>query len=137
MPNINDFKLVAKKSERYADILLRKDQNEQKIEGQKKKERMGFYLFILENICGVHDFSDLQDIITDTEFNHLVLGCKKIDDCGIDAIYIDEEDYSINLFNFKYREKFVPNTNQKLNEAFVSAKFVNAVVTENTKSWRC
>lgn len=132
MPNINDFKLVAKKSERYADILLSGDQSNREIKGTKKKERMGFYLFILENVCGIQDISDLKNLVTDTEFNQLVLGLTKQDDCGIDAVHIDEEEFSISLFNFKYREKFNPNKAQSLNEPFISTKFVNALMTEKT-----
>lgn len=134
MPNINDFKLVAKKSERYADILLNGTQSGCEIKEVKKKERMGFYLFILENVCGIQDIFDLRDLVTDTEFNQLVLGKEKKDDCGIDAVHIDEDEYSISLFNFKYREKFNPNKAQSPNDPFISTKFVNALMTERTDS---
>lgn len=133
MPNINDFKLVSKKSERYANILLN-GIHEQKIQEPKKRERMGFYLFILENVCGIQDISDLKELVTDIEFNQLVLDEEKRDDCGIDAIHINEDEYSISLFNFKYREKFSPNKAQALNQPFISTKFVNALMTENTNT---
>ncbi|MEL7224156.1 MAG: hypothetical protein AAGL17_04655 [Cyanobacteria bacterium J06576_12] len=77
MPNINDFKLVAKKCEKYADILLSSVKPPKEIKEPKKRERLGFYLLILENICGIQDVSDLKDLITDTEFNQLVLGDQK------------------------------------------------------------
>jgi len=132
MPNLNDFKLVAKKSEKYADILLNDTTSSQEVKELKKRERLGFYLFVLENICGIQDISDLRDLVTDTEFNQLVLGEDKKDDCGIDAIHIDEDEFSINLFNFKYREKFNPSAAQSLNAPFISAKFANALTTEKT-----
>lgn len=134
MPNINDFKLIAKKSERYANLLLREHQSDQLAKDQKKRERIGFYLFVLENVCGVQDILDLRELITDTEFNQLVLGEEKIDDCGIDAVYIDEDECSISLFNFKYREKFNPDKSQGLNEPFISTKFINALTTEDTRA---
>lgn len=134
MPNINDFKLIAKKSERYAELLLNSYQTHQKIEDQKQKERIGFYLLILKSICGIQDILDLKDLITDTEFNHYILGEQKIDDYGVDAVYINEEDRSINLFNFKYREKFKPDKSQDLNDPFISTKFINALTENNTSA---
>jgi hypothetical protein len=134
MPNINDFKLIAKKSEKYAELLLNSSTVEQENLAPKKKERIGFYLFILKNICSVQDILDLKDLITDTEFNQIFSVNQKIDDCGIDAVYINEEEYSINLFNFKYREKFNPDKRQSVNEPFISTKFINALTTENTNA---
>lgn len=132
MANINDFKLIAKKSERYADLLLKRMPDSKVIKDEKQKERIGFYLFILENVCGVQDILDLKDFITDTEFNQQVLNEKKIDDQGVDAIYISEEESLIRLFNFKYREKFNPDKSQSPNEPFISTRFINALTTENT-----
>lgn len=133
MPNINDFKLVARKSERYADILLHGTQNNGKLTDPQKRARLGFYLFILENVCGIQDLLDLKDLVTDSEFNHLVDEDDKKDDQGIDAIHIDNEECSISLFNFKYREKFNPSKAQSPNEPIISTKFVNALTTENTE----
>lgn len=131
MPNINDFKLIAKRSEKYADLLLNSLQHKREISNIKQKERIGFYVLILKNICGTQDVLDTVDLITDSEFNCLVLGNSKTDDCGIDAIHIDEDKFCISLFNFKYREKFDGSKSQSLNSPFISTKFINALTTEN------
>ncbi len=94
---------------------------------------MGFYLFILENISGIQDISDLAQLVTDTEFNQTVFGGRKTKDYGVDAIYIDDEERSISVFNFKYRETFKPGQHQSSNEPFISANFINALLTENTR----
>ena len=130
MPNINDFKLVVLKSRKYFDFLGSVTDLDSVEVNEKSKERFGFYLFMLENLCGIKETSDLVELITDTEFNSLFFN-KKFDDCGIDAVDINEEKFEINLFNFKYREKFNTNKKQSINETILSTKFISALLNEN------
>lgn len=130
MANINDYKLLATKSEKYFNLLateLDEDFNEIQV---KDKERIGFYLFMIENLCDIKDTLDLANVVTDTEFNSKIF--KDIfDDYGIDAVFIDEDNLSINLFNFKYRNKFNADKKQSINETIISTKFINALINEN------
>lgn len=131
MANINDFKLVNIKSKKYFDLL----ENELSLNSNKlsdtSKARFGFYLYILENICGIKDIPDLLKLITDTDFHVTILKNKKFEDQGIDAVYIDDDNLTINLFNFKFREKFKIDSKQSINETIISTKFINAIITEN------
>jgi hypothetical protein len=111
LPDINDFKLIAQKSERYYSLLAN-TLGINKVLKTKERERLGFYLFILENITGIQDISDLTQLVTDTDFNITVFGGRKTEGYGVDAIYIDDEDCSISVFNFKYRENFKPGQQQ-------------------------
>lgn len=131
MANINDYKLVAIKSAKYFEFLS--NELELKIEeyDQKSQERFGFYLYMLENLTGIQEVLDLVDLITDTDFNKKVFNDKS-DDYGIDAAQIDEENNTIKLFNFKYREKFKSTQLQSVNETILSTKFINALINENT-----
>jgi hypothetical protein len=130
MANINDFKLVSIKGAKYFTFLSNELEFDDSKFSQIDKQRFGFYLFMLENITGNRETLELVDLITDTDFNRKVFEIKD-DDYGVDAIVIDEENNSIKLFNFKYREKFKPNNSQKLNASILSVKFVNALVNEN------
>lgn len=130
MPNINDFKLLAKKSEKYFNILANELEEEFPKIDLKGKERLGFYLYMLENLCNIKDILDLANIVTDTDFNFKIFE-DNFDDYGIDAVFINDEDSSINLFNFKYRNKFQADRLQSINETLISTKFINALVNEN------
>lgn len=130
MPNINDFKLIGKKSEKYFNLLTNELEIDLSQTNLKTKERIGFYLYMLENLCGIKDILDIADLVTDTEFNSLLFE-EKYDDYGIDAIQINEEELTINLFNFKYREKFNIDKKQSINETIISTKFINALISEN------
>lgn len=132
MANINDYKILNKVSGKYFDI-LENDLN-QKIDLKKEVEkfRFGFYLYILESICGIKDTNDLVKLITDQDFNKTI-NSKGEEDHGVDAIFIDDEEKYINLFNFKFREKFNSDQMQSLNESILSVKFVHAIVAEDTK----
>jgi hypothetical protein len=125
MANINDFKLINQKSRIYFNTLVNIQKPLKKIKKDKDKERIGFYFFVLEQITGIKDLPDLLDLITDTDFNNKFFS-DNFDDLGIDAIYIDEENNEINLFNFKFREKF-KSDRSKINEAINSTKFINFI----------
>ncbi|MCD8450378.1 AIPR family protein [Tenacibaculum dicentrarchi] len=133
MANINDYKLLAKKSEKYFTLLASElEESFPNIE-TKDRERIGFYLFMIENLCNIKDTLDLANVVTDTEFNYKIFN-DKFDDYGIDAVYIDEENLSINLFNFKYRSKFNSVKKQSINETIISTKFINALLNENVNN---
>ncbi|MFN8380508.1 MAG: AIPR family protein [Anaerolineales bacterium] len=131
MANINDFKLLNIKCGTYFDLLEKSFNKSIKLRTPTNKERFGFYIFMLESICNVKDVSDITALITDTEFNSDVFDAKD-DDQGVDAIFIDEENNYINLFNFKFREKFNVDKTQSVNETFLSTKFVQSIVAEDT-----
>lgn len=133
MANINDFKLLAKKSESYFTLLASElDEDFDNID-ELDRQRIGFYLFMIENICGIKDILDLADTVTDTEFNKKIFD-DNFDDYGIDAIYIDDEENAIKLFNFKYRSKFNPQKKQSFNETIISTKFINALISNNVSA---
>lgn len=130
MANINDYKLLATKSEKYFNLLATELEEDFNNIETKDRERIGFYLFMIENLCDIKDILDLANVVTDTEFNSKIFN-DKFNDYGIDAVFIDEDDLSINLFNFKYRNKFNADKKQSINETIISIKFINALVTEN------
>lgn len=131
MASINDFKLVNIKSRKYFDLLENELSLNSDTLSDTSKARFGFYLYMLENICGIKDIPDLLNLITDTDFHVTILKNKKFEDQGIDAVYIDDDNLIINLFNFKFREKFKTNSKQSINETIISTKFINAIITEN------
>jgi len=131
--DINDFKIIAQKSRRYFSILEHELNEDFKNLDDAQKERFGFYLYMLENLCGEKEIFDLVDIVTDTEFNKILFK-ENINDYGVDAIHINEEYFCINLFNFKYRNKFNSQKRQSLNETILSTKFINALINENAEN---
>jgi hypothetical protein len=130
MANLNDFKLVNQKSNKYFNLLENELSFNSENFSDKDKERYGFYLFVLESISGKKDILDLVNLITDTEFNSNINGLK-INDLGVDAVFIDKEKSTINLFNFKFRESFKWNKGQDTTEATISTKFINAISENN------
>lgn len=131
MANINDFKIIAKKSLKFYNLLLNEINIEKlNITSKQAQERFGFYLFILDNLTPINDIGELVELITDTEFNSVFYEDKS-DDNGIDAVYIDDETNTIKLFNFKYREQY-KNKIQSINETILSTKFINALLNEDT-----
>ncbi|WP_434137765.1 hypothetical protein [Photobacterium leiognathi] len=78
---------------------------------------------------------ELALCMTDTDF-HKYYTNTTCDDCGIDAVLINNEAKTISLFNFKYREKFKPGNMQGLNETLISSKYTNAILQENIGALR-
>lgn len=117
MATINDFKLIDKYSSEYFKHI-----NTDKIISDKDHKRLGFFLLILECITGNPNLDELQSSIIDTEFCSLVYS-EQNNDYGIDAVYIDEEQMTIKLFNFKFHEKFSETKGQKENNILDSSKF--------------
>lgn len=113
MIQLNKFKLINQKSEIYFSFLEKELNKKIEISKESNSARFGFYLLVLEAITNIKDISQLNEMITDTEFNKEVFGVN-FKDWGVDAIHIDEDDKIINIFNFKYREKY--SQDSKLSE---------------------
>ncbi len=132
MASLNDFKILNKKCDKYFEYLVEATGLNSKLEQIEQIERMrlGFYVFIIENLCSENDIDNIIESIIDTEFNNLLYG-KKHDDCGVDAVYIDDENKVIRFFNFKFRKDFSQGSQQKLNDTVISSKYFNVLKTEN------
>ena len=129
MASINDFKLINAKAHKCFELLLNNFNNnvvteKAKILTEIEKNRLGFYIFALEYLTGISDIDTLSEIITDSDFNKIFYDdC--FDDFGVDAIFIDHDTRAINLFNFKFREKYNIDRQQSTNDFLVSQKFTN------------
>lgn len=134
MADLNDFKVIKRKSAKSFNFLAEEINIDTTIIDSTQIERLGFYLFIIEHITGVNDVFDVTEIVTDTEFNKLVFN-NTFDDFGVDGIYINEDEKHIQLLNFKYRETFKVGK-QSVNSTILSSKFINAIITEDTSSLR-
>ena len=132
MANINDYKIlgrICRNHFKMASSFLPTLDPSHSI-SDKQKERYGFYFLILQHYTGVSDYLLLTDYITDQEFNSTFFSQKTPDE-GIDAVYIDEENHNVSIFNFKYRENFNPDKQQSKNEALASSKFFNMISNDN------
>ncbi|HBF2065411.1 TPA: AIPR family protein [Clostridioides difficile] len=121
MANINDFKIVNTYSRKMFEYIGIKKVDSLK---ESEKTRLGFYHLILENITGLRDIGDIKDIIIDTDYNKIVNG-EIINDLGIDAVHITDDE--IQLFNFKFREKFNEDKTKSENDLSVSMKFLQYI----------
>lgn len=132
MAGLNTFKNLNVKCEKYYNLLTKTIPIKKTLPKEKviEKRRIGFYLFILESFGRGKDIVDLSQCIIDSDFNDIVYGVGH-DDLGIDAVLFDDENQEINLFNFKYREKFSATSTQAINDPFISSKYFNAIETEN------
>ena len=128
MANLNDFKLVALKSKKMFEFL-----NAKNVCDDFEKSRLGFYHLVLESITGVRDIDRIQDIIIDSSYNKLIFDCS-VNDLGMDAVNIigDDEagEATIQLFNFKYRNKFNPDKTKEEDSLSRSTKYLEYVLSE-------
>jgi len=131
MANINDWKILNNKCRIYFGLLETELGKTFPDLSDKQKERFGFYLFVLETICKIRDISDIIPLICDEDFNSTIFNIKD-DDWGLDAAFIDSEEHTINLFNFKFRKTFNPDKKQSPNETLLTTKFTTAFVNQNT-----
>ena len=132
MANINDFKILNEKCKHY--FTLFENENGKKFSNlnEVQRERFGFYYLMIGNICDIKDISDITPLITDTDFNKKI--CNEIvEDCGVDAVYFDDESNIINIFNFKFREQYSSDKQQSINESMITTKFIHAIQNENCK----
>lgn len=127
MATINDFKIVGQYSKKYYDLLgFKEDINE------IEQRRFGFYLFVLECITNNSNIDELRECIIDTEFCS-VIDAQKNNDYGIDAVYINEDTNTIQLFNFKYRESFGVQKSQNERTILDSSKFLLHLYQRNVE----
>lgn len=131
MASLNDFKLVNIKSKKMFSFIKnvrRTDLND------VQKSRMGFYHLVLENVTGIRDADDVSEMIIDTDYNKLLYG-KTVNDLGIDAInYIgddDEQEITVQLFNFKFRESYKVDKNMEEASVNGSIKFLEYICTSD------
>lgn len=131
MATQNDFKRLNLKCQRYFELAKIEGAipNEKTIDEDNKK-RFGFYYLVLQNLLEIDDFSSITDIITDQDFNAKIFDNKYIDE-GVDAVYIDEDNNRICLFNFKFRPKWKVDKEQSINETIISSKYLNILQTED------
>lgn len=136
MATITDFIILNKKLEKYFRLLCDiTGYNESSIVSDAEKKRFGFYLYILENVCDIEcDNDEIIDSIIDTDFNKRFFD-EKINDSGMDAVFIDEEKKCVKLFNFKYRGSFNSDKTQCLNDNFISTKFLNLCLNSDGSSF--
>ncbi|HDS4884377.1 TPA: hypothetical protein QHU85_004999, partial [Klebsiella aerogenes] len=115
MATITDFIILNKKLEKYFRLLCDiTGYNEAEKLSDTSKKRFGFYLYILENVCDIDGDNDgIIDSIIDSDFNKRFFD-EKINDSGMDAVFIDEDKKCVKLFNFKYRETFNSDKTQCL-----------------------
>lgn len=126
MATLNDFKLVNNKAIRYANYL-----NPKKELSDNLKKRFGFYILVLENISGIKDIDEIIECIIDNEFCNYIFD-EKNDDLGVDAITIDDDNKTINLYNFKFRDKFRVSAGQKVGHAVDTMRFLTFIDNEST-----
>lgn len=133
MATINHFKTLNKICLNYfKNVKLSLGLDEEKISDIEKK-RIGFYYFILECTTGEREAKEIDKMITDTDYNKKIYNTKN-DDYGIDSIFVNEENNEINLYNFKFREKFDEHKQQSENELMLSSKFLYALKNRSVKN---
>lgn len=134
MATRNDYLLLEQKCLRHYQLALPYLQSKKgKQEFPKEMQaRFGFYYFILKMYTELSEYSDITKIITDTDFNAKFYD-KPDSDEGIDAVFVDEENKHIQLFNFKYRCPFKPEAIQSKDEALKSSKFFSVLRTQKNK----
>lgn len=129
MATKNDFKILDQKCFRIfqlASSILEFDEKIINNLDEQAKKRFGFYYLILQYVLGINDYDELTSLICDQEFNSKLLNDNSLDK-GIDAVYVNEDERIISVFNFKFREKFKLDKEQSINEILNSEKFFNAV----------
>ncbi|MBC1914257.1 AIPR family protein [Listeria booriae] len=124
MANINDFKNVNIRSKKYSKYLNLTDEQE-RVNGA----RFGFYLLALECITNTKDIDELIEMIIDTDFRS-VMYRQRNNDLGIDAVNINNDEQVIQLFNFKFREKFRADKGQELGDMVDGIKFLLPIDNE-------
>ena len=131
MATLNDFKLVNIKSKKMFSFIKNVRGTEL---NDVQKSRIGFYHLVLENVTGIRDADQVSSMIIDTDYNKLLFG-KTVNDLGIDAInYIgddDEQEVTVQLFNFKFRENYKVDNNMQEASVNGSIKFLEYICTSD------
>ncbi|WP_314449992.1 AIPR family protein [uncultured Granulicatella sp.] len=122
MATINDFKLV----NLYSTELLKRIYSISQLNklSESNQKRFGFYYLILQLTTGNTATDELERMIIDTDYCKSILGVDN-NDFGIDAVYIDEDDKRIVLYNFKFRESFSSKKGGKQGPVLDSTKFLS------------
>ena len=132
MATLNDFKLLHSSCLKYFELAAETqgfdEDNINKL-SVLDKARYGFYYFILNKLANLEEFEEMTSCICDQDFNLKIMGEGSSDE-GIDAVYINEEEHEVNLFNFKFREKYNADKQQSKDEAILSSKFLSVLKTE-------
>lgn len=132
MATLNDYKLLEQKCIRIFEMLNIEELNTRSF-STKDKARFGFYYYVIQNFTSFSELDDITDCICDTDFNARIFDNPQVDE-GIDAVCIDEEQKEISIFNFKYRDTFNPDREQKKSETWQSSKFFSCILTERVDS---
>lgn len=122
--NTFDYDLVEKRS-----INKFKKMNLSNIEDEKEQARIGFYFLALDLILGITEMEEAKSLIIDGAFQKNVNNLNN-DDLGIDAVYIDEEDKVVNLFNFKYRNQYSKGTQKSAATLQETSPFLGFISNE-------
>lgn len=128
MATLNDYKLLEQKCIRIFDMLNIEEMKARSF-SPKDKARFGFYYYVIQNFTSFSELDDITECICDTDFNSRIFGNSQADE-GIDAICIDDQQKEISIFNFKYRDSFNPDKEQKKNDTWQSSKFFSCILTE-------
>ena len=94
-----------------------------------ERSRYGLYLFILSSMFDIDNKEEFEKYIIDYDFNKRILK-KAGNDNKVDAIYIDDDEQKIYIFNFKYREKFKSNKGFEYNEVDATINFLTLLEDE-------
>lgn len=127
MATLNDFKIVNARSIKMYEYIKPYEMEIDDIE----KARLGFYHLVLENVTGVQNTDLINDMLIDCKYNEQILNEKIHSDYGIDAVHIDEDKKTINLFDFKYRGKYKTDTTIKETDISISRKFIDYIEADS------
>ena len=124
----NNEKIIDKFCEEFFKFITIK-QNKKLSETDKK--RIGFYHLVLQYLTGESEIDTINEMIQDTEFRSIVFN-EKVNDFGIDAVYIDNVNCNIQLFCFKYYEG--KKVNGKLDGEILdkARKFLDLVYSDDS-----
>ena len=133
MATINDFKAVWARALTYYSLASKTIDPQGLITphlSEKQRARFGFYYLVIQAITDISDYDVITEGIVDMDFN-TVFNSVRNEDEGVDAIFIDDEEKLISLFNFKFREAFNPDKEQNLNETILTAKYLSILFTKD------
>lgn len=133
MATKDDFEYVNKYSIEILKQLYR-DSELKKLKLSKIDERrIGFYYLVLRLTTGTTNLRELDSMIIDTDYCKKVRNIEENEDFGIDAVYIDEEEKCIQLYNFKFRENFKKQKGGSKSPLLDSTKFLSLCLKGNFK----
>ena len=122
---LNEFTYLNKLCENAFDYFEQETGKKYALD-QLQKRRFGFYFYIINLVTGVTDIDEICQMIIDTDFMKTIYE-KGNDDRGVDAVFINNDEKEILLFNFKFREKYVDKA-QRDNDVRSSMKFINNIM---------